>query len=311
MARIKSDRIIEAAAAIAQVDLGTRIRSAIEKFLVLKDLGVSTNAPQTLTAQDVLNSCNRLFGVNGRTPYNWYDPLTDKWSKWQHNGGWPVGTVWTQILRLSATLMIVSASPALAGESQVRFQPDYLGHINAEMAGHTLPAIDAAVWFMRDRHDLESPVFADDLFDQLTTAFNLSEKEVGVLFGEPAGHFEVETDSDPDVPMLATLLPKEDELPAPPQTPAPVPDEGVEDEDYEWTSEYSLMPLPDVDVRALVEKVLELVDQANLVLPDPDGLIERCVVSLLTGHLILQGPPGTGKTTLARLLARAFGAVCD
>ena len=39
MTRIRPERVVDAAAAIASVDLGARIKSALEKFLVLKTLG--------------------------------------------------------------------------------------------------------------------------------------------------------------------------------------------------------------------------------------------------------------------------------
>jgi MoxR-like ATPase len=44
------------------------------------------------------------------------------------------------------------------------------------------------------------------------------------------------------------------------------------------------------------------------VFPESETLLERCVIALLGGHVILQGPPGTGKTTLAYALAEAFDA---
>jgi 5-methylcytosine-specific restriction protein B len=71
-----------------------------------------------------------------------------------------------------------------------------------------------------------------------------------------------------------------------------------------WTAE---LPLLVSDVMALVEAVKAAVQKAGLLLPDVDAMIERVVVALLGGHLILAGPPGTGKTTLAGIVADAFG----
>lgn len=70
--------------------------------------------------------------------------------------------------------------------------------------------------------------------------------------------------------------------------------------------EIAAQPLESADVPALVAKAKALADQAHLLLPDADTLIERCVVALLGGHVVLEGPPGTGKTTLAYILAEAF-----
>lgn len=62
------------------------------------------------------------------------------------------------------------------------------------------------------------------------------------------------------------------------------------------------------DVSAIAATARKLADDRHLLLPDADALLERCVVALLSGHLVLQGPPGTGKTTLAYVLADAFNA---
>ena len=95
MTRIKPERVVEAAAAIAGVDLGNRTqRSTLQKFLVFRAIGVSKDSPRIITAQDVLGACDRLFGVAGRPPYNWYDPITNKWNTMQTNRGWPVGSPW-------------------------------------------------------------------------------------------------------------------------------------------------------------------------------------------------------------------------
>lgn len=78
------------------------------------------------------------------------------------------------------------------------------------------------------------------------------------------------------------------------------------DEDYRAARFLADRPLESADVPALTQKALDLVAQRRLLLPDAETLLERCVVALLSGHIVLQGPPGTGKTTLARILAEAF-----
>lgn len=80
------------------------------------------------------------------------------------------------------------------------------------------------------------------------------------------------------------------------------------DEDFRAARFLADRPLESGDVPSLTQHALELVATRHLLLPDAESLIERCVVGLLGGHVILQGPPGTGKTTLARLLAEAFNA---
>ena len=85
----------------------------------------------------------------------------------------------------------------------------------------------------------------------------------------------------------------------------------IEAEDYRaarWTAEAPLV-VPDVDV--LITTVKSAVTAGGLLLPDADALIERVVIALLGGHLILAGPPGTGKTTLAGIVADAFGCSYD
>ena len=75
---------------------------------------------------------------------------------------------------------------------------------------------------------------------------------------------------------------------------------------YAWTEQQVSPPLRSADVTELTRLVLDGLAQKKVVLPDPEDLVRRSVVGLLSGHVVLQGPPGTGKTTLARLLADAF-----
>jgi 5-methylcytosine-specific restriction protein B len=80
------------------------------------------------------------------------------------------------------------------------------------------------------------------------------------------------------------------------------------DDDYAAAEDVARLHLESADVGAIVARARAIAATHNLVFPDADTLLERCVVALLGGHLILQGPPGTGKTTLAHALAGAFGA---
>lgn len=80
------------------------------------------------------------------------------------------------------------------------------------------------------------------------------------------------------------------------------------DDDYAAAEQVAQWHLESPDVAALTARARELAAAQHLVFPESDTLLERCVVALLGGHLILQGPPGTGKTTLAHALAEAFGA---
>ncbi len=85
----------------------------------------------------------------------------------------------------------------------------------------------------------------------------------------------------------------------------------IGEENYRAAAWLADKPLIVPDVGALIATVKGAVEARGLLLPDVDALIERVVIALLGGHLILAGPPGTGKTTLAGIIADAFGATYD
>lgn len=177
-----------------------------------------------------------------------------------------------------------------------------------EAYGRTVRLIDLAIWYGRKQvvDDL------DGLLQWFQEHFPVGKSDlIGTLYSDeiPEGY--------QSIALSPTVVPDEDILSALP-TAQPVAEdlptalapagEELETEDFSWTLALCRVPLVTIDVDSLVATALAKIKAANLVFPDVEDLVHRCVAGLILGHLILQGPPGTGKTTLARVLAETFNA---
>ncbi|MBQ0912363.1 AAA family ATPase [Streptomyces sp. RM99] len=310
MTAISPDRVAQAATAITDAG-GSRADADVAKLMVLKYLGLQPGASLVVTNQDVIGACDYLYGAPGHEPWSWYEPFSGDWRKDAGNGGWPVGSVKTQFERPNRSLKALLNSEKVGAAVRVSLKGDEAGYIEAlpkHIKARKFPLSEVVIWFSRNRVDLPNAaeVNLSALIDDFVELFHFSDGELETLFGDIADE-GVPLVADEEVTPIGLRLPHpslpRDRNPANPSEPEVVADEG-----YSWTQDYANKSFRSIDVRGMVETVKTLADGRDLVLPDEDTLIERCVVALLSGNLILQGPPGTGKTTLARLLAEAFSA---
>lgn len=317
MVRPALDRVEAAAQELAEVGLGRRGFTFV-CWMALKSSRGRT-VPDQVTSVDVETYCDEWFYVPGAAPWSWFDPFSRRWNagaETSTNGGWPIGTVWTQSQRNRAsarlqklfelgTAPVIDGVPTMAVE--VHTGDDYVAALQRLAGGRQIPLLALALW----RYRFGAPAGATDeqsLLDAVAIELRLTDEERAALFSEPAAHASgaLVPDADWADEQFAARLPAPVAPPVdPPPGPLVPPLEG--DDDYRELELWAMLPLESGDVDVLISDVLSLVEEAGLVLPDPEALVERCVLALLAGHLVLEGPPGTAKTTLARLLAQAFG----
>ncbi|MFB8392979.1 AAA family ATPase [Streptomyces yangpuensis] len=309
VASIAPEHVAKAANAISEIG-SSRSDIDVTRLLAFKRMGLIPGKSVSMSNADAKTICDDLYGVPGHEPNAWYDPFTSGWRKTASNGGWPVGSIKTQMERPNLNI-----STILNGEKEgpcvtvsMADWDEYHESLATKFSCKRFPLEQAIIWFFRNRTDLPDVDELDvlSLLDDFIEFFHLSPGELEKVFTDATQAFPVAlTTNEPEQPLGLLLPPPQrpkDRMPA-----SPVEQE-TEKDGFEWTKEFSERTFQDVDVRGLVESVKMLADARDLVLPDADSLIERCVVGLLSGHLVLQGPPGTGKTTLARLLAEAFSA---
>lgn len=64
-----------------------------------------------------------------------------------------------------------------------------------------------------------------------------------------------------------------------------------------------------MDIKQFAERVEKLTQNIETVIVGKRGVVEGCLIGLLSGgHVLLEDVPGVGKTTLAKSLARSLGA---
>ncbi|MGK5441811.1 AAA family ATPase [Micromonospora sp. URMC 105] len=310
----------QAADALAAIKLGRDAGSVI-RWLAAKWAGARVNEdPAELTTTTAVQFCDAFFAVPGSEPYRWYDPFQATWNATAGNGGWPIGTVWTQLNRPSAklaALLNMDLGKNAKGEKTLFVEPRRRTYLTAlqKLVPHNkrIPPLEMAIW--RYRFGAPSGVEnGEDLVAALADELHLSENERSLVFDE----LPLLIDDDPELgedwppAALSELIPAP-KIPPPIAVPAlepPRDEPESEEDDYRHLDSYAALPLESADVDALIGRVEAAVQARGLLLPDP-YLVEQCVLALLTGHLVLQGPPGTGKTTLARALAEAFDCTSE
>lgn len=191
---------------------------------------------------------------------------------------------------------------------ELGLKPDTGSHLHDAYSGLTVRMIDLAVWYGRKQEVVD----LDALLQWFHEQFPIGNSDlVGTLYTDeiPTSYTSI---------ALATTVVSDEEILAALPTAQPVAEdlptalapagEELEGEDFSWTLALCKVPLVSIDVDNLVAAALTKIEEYNLVFPDVEDLVHRCVTGLILGHLILQGPPGTGKTTLARVLAEVFDA---
>jgi DNA polymerase III delta prime subunit len=175
-----------------------------------------------------------------------------------------------------------------------------------------LPAREALAVFMTRNHDWETEPSPQNLVSEASSYLGLSADEFNsVTSAKPLGCAVL---GDPEwSPELLAQSPLGPDLPQP-SAPARVEVDPLDSpppalaDALDWTRSVSRHPLRNANVEDICSRVMSILADDEIVLPEQEALVRRCVTALLLGHLILQGPPGTGKTTLARALAEAFQA---
>ncbi len=190
---------------------------------------------------------------------------------------------------------------------ELGLKPDTGGHLQ-QAYNRTVRTIDLAIWYGR-REEVND---LDALLQWFHQHFPAGDSDlIGTLYTDeiPDSYKAIALSPTvaPDAAILAALPLAQPVAADLPTALAPAGEE-LESEDFSWTLALCKVPLASIDVDSLSAAALTKIKAYNLVFPDVEDLVHRCVTGLILGHLILQGPPGTGKTTLARVLAEVFDA---
>jgi len=189
--RLPVDRVVQAAKTLTDLRLGRRDGGTIVKWMAIKSAGVTSTDWGEVTSADVVRFCDDYFAVPGREPHNWYDPFASAW--WQNagNGGWPIGTIWTQIDRANAKLRAAvslerqtTPSGSIAYRVKTATGAVYREALEAIIGPEKrVPALDLAVW--RYRFGIpEGTTDARSLVDAMVAELYLTEEERAIVLRE-------------------------------------------------------------------------------------------------------------------------------
>lgn len=225
----------------------------------------------------------------------------NKWLKISESGR---STVWNTATRRGTQRVLF-----VDDHFQYGLRDDAIDTLLTELGDSALPARDALSILLTRELGWSSEPSREELHTAARDQVGLTAEDFARITAEVTLPCQVlgEPEWSPSLLEASRFGPPSDLLPDQPvDTVTGAGGDDTGETSHAWTENVCRHPLRDADVAVLTARVLADVQANDLVFPDPERLVRRCVTALLVGNLVLQGPPGTGKTTLARILAEAF-----
>ena len=132
-----------------------RFKQTLYRFLLLRQLGVSSQHSITLSSSDFKSHCVNFLLVSdessasstgGRPHY--FEPFAMQYQK-ADGSDWAVGTVWTQMGTRGVDKFLV-AQPANYGRKNFQFKNDFEDYFALKLSSNPLPALALGVYLLRE-----------------------------------------------------------------------------------------------------------------------------------------------------------------